>query len=128
MKKFQEFVNYIALKWRRENKTILEKKGLSGMSNKEAGDKAELFLINKMETLLPNYTIVKSKGSFTPADIYAVGRKRGFWHIMLIQVKSTKTTNGTYKLSNREIKIFKELAKLINREIKTSKYLCTSSN
>lgn len=128
MKNFQKFVNYIVLKWRRENKLILEKNGLSGVSNKEAGDEAELFLIDKMQTLLPSYTVVKSKGSFTPADIYAVGRKRGFWHIMLIQVKSTKTTNGIYKLSNREIKIFKELAKFINKEIKTSEYLKEETN
>jgi hypothetical protein len=120
MKNFEKFVNHIASEWRKKQKTILESGGLTGISNKEAGLKTELFLLKRMNQILPTYKTVKSKGSFTPADIYAVGYRKNYWHIMLIQVKSAEKGYAIHKLNQSEVSELKELAKLINKEIKTS--------
>lgn len=58
-----------------------------------------------------------ASGSQTPADIYSIARRDGYWHIMLIQVKSSKVKDNIYELSATEIKQFSELAKLIKSEI-----------
>ena len=118
MKNFEKFVNHIVTKWRVESKLILEKGGLGvPMPNRKAGDYAEKFIINKIGQLTPAYKSFLASGSQTPADIYSIARRDGYWHIMLIQVKSSKVKDNIYELSNTEIKQFSELAKLIKSEI-----------
>lgn len=123
MKNFEKFVNHIASEWRKKHKTILESGGLTGISNKEAGIKSELFLLKKIKKILPRYITIQSKGSFTPADIYAVGFRKNYWHIMLIQVKSAKKGYSIHKLNQFEVNELKELARLINKELKTSELI-----
>ncbi|MCZ8090945.1 MAG: hypothetical protein O9282_10200 [Flavobacterium sp.] len=118
MKNFEEFVNHIVTKWKAESKLILEKGGLGvPMPNRTAGDFAEKFIINKIGQLTPKYKSFLASGSQTPADIYSMARRDGYWHIMLIQVKSSKVKDNIYELSATEIKQFSELAKLIKSEI-----------
>jgi hypothetical protein len=123
MKNFEKFVNHIANEWRKKNKTILESGGLTGISNKEAGIKSEMYLLKKINKILPRYIAIQSKGSFTPADIYAVGFRKNYWHIMLIQVKSAKKGYSIHKLNQSEVNELKELARLINKELKTSELI-----
>lgn len=124
MKKFDEFVKHIVTKWRQESKMILEKSGLGvPIPNRTAGDFAEKFILNKVGNLKPHYQAYFANGSQTPSDIYSVSRRDGYWHIMLIQVKSSKVKNSIYELNETEIKQFSELAKLIKFEITKSDIL-----
>jgi hypothetical protein len=118
MKKFDELVKHIVTKWRQESKIILERGGLGvPMPNRTAGDFAENFILNKIGKLEPNYHAFFANGSQTPSDIYSVARRDGYWHIMLIQVKSSKVKHNIYELTDTEIKQFSELAKFIKTEI-----------
>lgn len=124
MKKFEDFVNHIVEKWRTENKVILEKAGL-GMSipNRIAGDLAEKFILKKIDNLTPNYKSYFAKGSQTPSDIYSISRRDGYWHIMLIQVKSSLVKDDIEELSKVKIDKFSNLAKFIKSEILKSEIL-----
>lgn len=120
MKNFDNFVQYVVKKWRQEKKTILENAGLSGLSNREYGDLAEDYVLKRVEKLTPTYTAFKSNGSQTPADILACSRRNGYWHIMLIQVKSSKDKNTIEKLDSNKKKVFNEFAKFLKAEITNS--------
>ncbi|WP_146193488.1 hypothetical protein [Flavobacterium sediminis] len=123
MKNFELFVEEVVNKWRLEKKTILESAGLGKPSNRENGDLAEDYILQKIINLKPNYQAVKSKGSQTPSDIYSVARRNGYWHIMLIQVKSSTNKNMIYNLTENDKKTFDELAKFIKTQIGISDYM-----
>ena len=123
MKNFNLFVDEIVKQWRSEKKSILESVGLKGVSNREVGDSAEDYILRKVDKISPKYTAVKSKGSQTPADIFAVGNRGKFWHIMLIQVKSSKSLDGIYQLSPLEKKHFNEFAKFLKKQFNSSSHL-----
>ncbi len=120
MKNFENFVNHIVSKWRVEKKSILESYGLGMPSNREAGDRAEKYIITKIGKLSPTYTSCLSKGSQTPSDIYSVARRNGYWHIMLKQVKSSSSKESIYELNKNEIEVFSAFAKFLKSEIRLS--------
>jgi len=123
MKNFELFVDEIVDQWRSEKKTILESAGLKGLSNREKGDLAEDYILRKVSKIKPYYNAVKSKGSQTPSDIYSVARRNGYWHIMLIQVKSSVNSKGIYKLNDNDKKALDELAKFIKKQIGVSNHM-----
>ncbi|WP_339811894.1 hypothetical protein [Zunongwangia profunda] len=123
MKNFELFVNDIISQWRKEKNIILESAGLKGPSNREKGDLAEEYVIRRINKLTPTYNAIKSTGSQTPADIYAVARRNGYWHIMLIQVKSSTNKNNIYKLNENDKKVLNELGKFINKQIVVSEHM-----
>ncbi|MDG4714882.1 hypothetical protein [Winogradskyella marincola] len=123
MKNFELFVGEIVNDWRSEKKTILESAGLGRPSNREIGDLAEDYILRKINGLKPKYQGVKSNGSQTPSDIFSVARRNGFWHIMLIQVKSSTDKNRIYKLNENDKKVFDEFAKFIKTKIGNSDYM-----
>ncbi|WP_299223825.1 hypothetical protein [uncultured Psychroserpens sp.] len=123
MKNFELFVNDVVTKWRSEKKILLASGGLAGVSNREAGDLAEEYILRKVKALSPKYICFKSSGSQTPSDIYSVARRNGYWHIMLIQVKSSNDINAVYKLNKDDKKVFDTLAKFIKKQINTSEYM-----
>ncbi|GAA4776863.1 MULTISPECIES: hypothetical protein [Flavobacterium] len=128
MKNFELFVDEIVGKWRKEKKAILENKGLGSPSNREVGDLAEDYILRKIKVLNPKYISIKSKGSQTPSDIYTVAKRKGYWHIMLIQVKCSVTKGGIYELDENERKVFDELAKFVKSQIGTSEYMTKYKN
>ncbi|MEC4004839.1 hypothetical protein OX283_009250 [Flavobacterium sp. SUN052] len=120
MKNFDAFVEHIVTKWRAEKHFLLEKGGQLGMpSNREAGDLSEQYVVSRIGKLPTKYATYFSKGSQTPSDIYSVGRRNGYWHIMLIQVKSSRNKNAIHKLDEVEIKGLEVLAKFIKSEIES---------
>ena len=124
MKNFESFVNHIVTKWRTEKKIILEKGGLGvPVPNRIAGDLAELYILNKVAKLTPSYKSYFAKGSQTPSDIYSIARRGGYWHIMLIQVKSSTVKNNIYELNKSDIELFSSLASFMIKEIKKSDIL-----
>lgn len=125
MKNFEKFVDKIVVKWRSEKKNILESHGLAGVikSNREAGDSAEDYILRKVKDLPQNYIGKKSKGSQSPSDIFAVANRGRFWHIMLIQVKSSIDRNKIYKLNDGEIKVLSEFAKFFKKELNSSELM-----
>ncbi|MFL0150233.1 hypothetical protein V2632_02970, partial [Tenacibaculum maritimum] len=125
MKNFEKFVDEIVIKWRSEKNNILESHGLAGIiiSNREAGDSAEDYILRKVKNLKQKYIVKKSKGSQSPSDIFAVAGRGRFWHIMLIQVKSSTDQNSIYELSSNEIKVFGEFAKFLKKELKSSELM-----
>jgi len=123
MKNFELFVNDIVSQWRSEKKILMESAGLSGSSNRENGDLAENYVLRKVEKLKPKYNGMKSTGSQTPSDIFAVARRNGYFHIMLIQVKSSTNKSGIYKLNENDKKVFDELAKFVKKQIGISEHL-----
>ena len=113
MIEFEKFVEYLVDNWKTEKKLILENVGLSGLSNRQYGDKAEKYILGKVKSLTPKYQAYITKGSQTPADIISVARRNGYWHIMLIQVKSSKDKTSIYKLDKNDKKAFDEFAKFV---------------
>ncbi|BDX38890.1 hypothetical protein CYCD_22450 [Tenuifilaceae bacterium CYCD] len=120
MKNFEIFVVHIVKKWKTHKKIILESAGLGELSNREYGDLAEEYVYRKIEKLEPKYYPFQSNGSQSPADIFAVGRRNGYWHIMLIQVKSSDNIETIYRLNSKDLKAFDEFAKFVKSEIKNS--------
>lgn len=114
---FENFVIHVVNKWRTEKKIILERGGLAGISNREYGDLAENYILKRIGNLVPNYKAQKSAGSQSPADILSVGRRNGYWHIMLVQVKSSSTKDSIAKLDDLDKKVFDEFAKFLKSEI-----------
>ena len=124
MKNFEAFVNHIVAKWRTEKEILLEEGGqLAAPSNREVGDMAEKYVVSKIDNLATNYTSYIAAGSQTPSDIYSVGRRNGYWHIMLLQVKCSKDKKKIHKLDDNEIKGLEILAKFVKSEIETSDIL-----
>lgn len=118
MKHFEKFVQKLVTDWRTEKKTILENAGLAGLNNKEYGDKAENYIKGKIEKLTSNYTVILSPGSQSPSDIFSVARRSGYWHIMLIQVKSSYQKDLIYKLTEDDKKAFQEFARFLKKKLK----------
>lgn len=122
MKFFKEFVDDIVVKWRKEKKVLLENYGLGGLVNRQYGDRAELFIQRNIENISPKYKAVITTGSQTPADIFAVSRRFGYWHIMLIQVKSSDIQRNIYELNEDEIKAFTIFVKFVKQEFNNFKH------
>ena len=124
MKNFEEFVKHIVTKWRTEKEILLKEGGqLGAPSSREVGDMAEKYIVSKIDNLATNYTSYIATGSQTPSDIYSVGRRNGYWHIMLLQVKSSKDKKSIYKLNDNEIMSLEILAKFVKSEIETGTIL-----
>jgi len=117
MKNFEEFVSHIVINWRKEKKTILESAGLGEISNREQGDKSEEYVKKKIERLTPRYKAFLTNGSQTPADIFSFSRRYGYWHIMLIQVKSSRNKDDIYRLTDNDKKVFTQFSNFVKREI-----------
>ncbi|WP_298507487.1 hypothetical protein [uncultured Kordia sp.] len=128
MKNFELFVDETVTKWRLKKKYILENQGLAGVSNRESGDSAENYILRKIGGLPQNYIGKKSKGSQSPADIFAVARRGRFWHIMLIQVKSSENKNNIYTLNEEDKKVLNEFAKFFKKELRASKTMSNYKN
>ena len=116
MKNFEDFVKHIVSKWRVEKTTLLSEHGLAGLANRTYGDKAEEYIKRKVEALTPSYTTFISPGSQTPADIMAVARRNSYWHIMLIQVKSSDSENSIYQLTEKDRKVLNQFAQFVKKE------------
>lgn len=129
MKNFDSFVDDVVTKWRSEKKVILERGGLAGVAgNRRAGDSAEEYILRRIKGLPQNYVGKKSNGSQSPADIFAVANRGRFWHIMLIQVKSSELQNNIYRLNEAEKKVLNEFAKFFKKELGSSKIMGNYKN
>lgn len=129
MKNFDLFVDDVVTKWRSEKKVILERGGLAGVvGNRHAGDSAEEYILRRIKGMPQNYLGRKSKGSQSPADIFAVANRGRFWHIMLIQVKSSEQQNNIYRLNEAEKKVLNEFAKFFKKELGSSKTMGNYKN
>ncbi|MCB9235273.1 MAG: hypothetical protein H6581_26700 [Bacteroidia bacterium] len=117
MEPFEDFVKEAVRKWQVEKGTILKRGGLAGLSNREYGDQAEVFVKGLVEALTPNYSASITPGSQSPADIMAICQRRGFWHLMLIQVKSSMQVNNIYRLTPDDKKVFRVFARFLKKEI-----------
>lgn len=120
MKIFEIFVDYVIKKWRTDKSIILESAGLGELSNREYGDMAKEYICRKIEKLEPKYLPFLSKGSQSPADIFAVSRRNGYWHIMLIQAKSSDSVDSIYRLNSDDKKVFDAFANFVKLEILNS--------
>ena len=118
MKDFKKFVDTIVSKWRKEKPTLIAKLGLALPANRIMGDWAEQAVVKNIKTLKPEYEVYLSKGSQSPADVYAICKRQSFYHIMLIQVKSSKTIEDVIKLNENELKLYFELGKMVKQEFK----------
>ena len=118
MKNFKKFVDSVVAKWRNEKPTIIAKLGAVLPSNRVMGDWAEKNVVNKIKELKPEYIVFLSKGSQSPADIYAISKRLSFYHIMLIQVKSSITYDDIVKLNEEDLKLYYELGKMVKDEFK----------
>ena len=115
MKNFESFTNYIV----HLNGDLPKgmNAGLSGsLPNRVAGDKAEQYVVRKLNGL--NYEAYITPGSKSPADIFAVKRRQGYWHIMLIQVKSSVKVSTIKKLNKTKVEELNNLGKLVKAQIK----------
>lgn len=116
MKNFENFVNTIVDKWRKDKFPIYEKVGLGMPANRVMGDWAEKNVVEKIKKIKPIYEVVLSKGSQTPSDIFSLSKRRGFYHLMLNQIKSTSNPGKYFNLSDDELKKYREFAKWLRKE------------
>lgn len=118
MENFKKFVDTVVSKWRNEKPSIIAQLGLALPSNRIMGDWAEKEVVRRIQTLKPKYEVFLSKGSQTPADVYAVFKRQSFYHIMLLQVKSSATFENIIKLNDSDLKLYYELGKMVKKEFK----------
>lgn len=124
MRNFEEFVDEVVYKWRLQKAKTIESYGLGFYdSNREKGDLAEDYVVRKIKALSRDYICKKSKGSQSPSDIFSIIKIGRFWHIMLIQVKSSEKKDSIYKLNESEKKVLNEFAKFFKKELNTSEKL-----
>lgn len=118
MELFEDFVLKIVDEWRNKYAS-----GGSISPPRIIGDKAEKYIYYRIKKSIKNYFPVISKGSRTPADIYASNTHSDFIHIMLIQVKcSTKGENKISKLNDADKKKFYELAQFVHEKYSESEF------
>jgi hypothetical protein len=120
MKDFNLIVDEIVKNWKQKEILLLKEGGLVGVSKRRQGDIAEDFVVSLAEDLPYFRTIEKSKGSKSPADVYSLYRRPDFWHLMLIQVKSSVNKDKIHLLNKDEIKEMKELVKVARITINNS--------
>lgn len=116
MKNFELFTNLIV----HLNGDLLKgmNVGLSGtLPNRVAGDKAEQAVVRKLSKI--KYEAYITPGSKSPADIFAVKRRQGYWHIMLIQVKSSGKVSTIKKLNKDKTDELNEFGKFVKAQFKT---------
>ena len=116
MKQFEDFINSIVNKWRKDKFSIYEKKGLGMPTNRTMGDWAEKNVVLKIQKLKPQYETVLSKGSQTPSDIFSICKRKGFYHLMLNQVKSTASPGNEFELQDDDLKKYREFGKWFRKE------------
>lgn len=117
MSNFKEFINTIVDKWRVEKFAVYEKQGLGLPSNRTMGDWAEKNVVLRIEKIKPIYEVVLSKGSQTPSDIFSICKRKGFYHLMLNQVKSTTNPGKEFELSDDDFKKYREFAKWFRKQV-----------
>lgn len=118
MKDFKEFVDTVVSNWRNKKSAIIAQLGLALPANRIMGDWAEKEVVKRIKTLKPEYKVYLSKGSQSPADVYAICKRQSFYHIMLIQVKSSSTFEDVICLNNTDLKMYYELGKMVKKEFK----------
>jgi hypothetical protein len=118
MENFKKFVDTVVSKWRNEKPSIIAQLGLALPGNRIMGDWAEKGVVRRIQTLKPKYEVFLSKGSQTPADVYAVCKRQSFYHIMLLQVKSSATFEDVICLNDTDLKVYYELGKMVKKEFK----------
>jgi hypothetical protein len=118
MENFKKFVDTVVSKWRNEKPSIIAQLGLALPGNRIMGDWAEKGVVRRIQTLKPIYKVFLSKGSQTPADVYAVCKRQSFYHIMLLQVKSSATFENVIILNEADLKLYYELGKMVKKEFK----------
>ena len=116
MEGFEDFINTIVDKWRKDKFSVYEKKGLGVPANRIMGDWAEKNVFLKIEKLKPKYIVILSKGSQTPSDIFSICHRKGFYHLMLNQVKSTTSPGKYFELSDDDLKRYGEFGKWFRKE------------
>jgi hypothetical protein len=121
MKNFDRIVDEIVKNWKQKEILLLKEGGLVGVSKRRQGDIAEDFVVGLAENLPYFRVIEKSKGSKSPSDIYALYRRPDFWHLMLIQVKSSIDKDKIHFLNEGEITEMKKLVKVAKITINNSK-------
>lgn len=98
---------------------------IGGVSNDnyKRGIEAEKYVLNKVRELSPKYYASMTLASKTPADIIAFSGRRshekhGFFHIMLIQVKSTsKEPRNLQRGSKKMGESLFELGKFVKKKL-----------
>jgi hypothetical protein len=123
MKNFDVFVDQTVRQWLLDKNELLAGVGLGTPSNWERGDSAENYILRKIKGISQNYIGKKSIASRSPADIFAVARRDKYWHVMLIQVKSSIDPNSIYKLSKKDQDILNEFGKYFKKQIQLSEAL-----
>ena len=118
MKDFKVFVDSIVSKWRNEKPSIVAQLGLALPANRVMGDWAEKEVVKRVKFLKPEYEVYLSKGSQSPADIYAICKRQSFYHIMLIQVKSSIVIEDVIELNDVDLKLYYQLGKMVKEEFK----------
>lgn len=127
MELFENFVQQIVYDWPERQKITLAKGG--EISARHIGDKAENYILYRVKKSIKSYYPVKTKGSRTPADIYAIYDYKDFFHIMLIQVKcSTKGEDKIKKLNREEEEELFELAKFVYAKYLQSDFSKSNNN
>ena len=116
MENFKEFVDSIVDKWRKEKFKIYENKGLSMPANRIMGDWAEKNIVERILKIKPHYDVVLSKGSQTPSDVFSISKRKGFYHLMLNQVKSTTSPGKYFYLQDEDLKRYREFGKWFRKE------------
>ncbi len=119
MEIFKDFVDVTVDKWRKDKFVVYERKGLGLPTNRVLGDWAEKNVVLKIQNIKPSYEVVLSKGSQTPSDIFSVSKRKGFYHIMLNQVKSTISPGKEFYLDEDDLKRYREFAKWFRKKANT---------
>ena len=106
--RLSQFVHEVHTKWRKVNRS------LAGLFSKQVGDEGETYIKRTLESK-HGYSVVFTPASQTPVDVIGIKWCGYFWHLVMIQVK-TSTTKTAYELSGKETQAIRDFGRFLKEE------------
>lgn len=110
--RLNQFVHQAHTKWRKANRS------LAGLFSKQVGDEGEDYIKRMLETK-HGYLVVLTPASQTPVDVIGLKWCGYFWHLIMIQVK-TSTVKAAYELSDEETEAIRAFGRFVREEYLSS--------
>lgn len=116
------FADFVVDKWLEFQQTEVSE-SIEDLSNREFGDEAEIYVSQKFYYNDKTFKTARTKGSRSPADVFALRISLNSYILLLTQVKSSRKVNEIKGLLPDDIKNFSEFAHFVSSCISRSEYL-----
>jgi hypothetical protein len=106
--RLEKFVHDVHAKWQKTHR------GLGGLFSKVVGDEGEAYIL-KILSNKHGFDAVLTPASQTPVDVFGIKWRGYFYHIVMVQVK-TSTEKSVYKLNSKELTAITDFGRFVKEE------------